>query len=283
MEGPQEEPFCDNSVKNSKYTVLSFLPKSIFEQFRRLANVYFLAMGFLMLLGTYTTIFETPLTAFSTLFPLTVVLGISMIQEASTDMKRHRSDDETNNRLAKVTSWQTGTAVTSETVQWRNIRVGDLLYVSNKQPLPADMIILASSEDENICYIETSSIDGETNLKLRRAISYLPTDAPPLADPVEIVARLETDHPTVRCELPNMKIESFTGTFNVPQHAAHTAPDAAPQGDNFNKVIPVDNENVLLRGAVLRNTAWAVGVVVYTGKDTKLQVRRKLLRGSMSG
>jgi len=137
------------------------------------------------------------------------------------------------------------------------------------------MVILASSEDESICYIETSSIDGETNLKLRRAISYLPTDAPRLANPVEIVARLETDQPTVKCEHPNLKIESFSGTFNVPQHAALTAPDAsAPQGDEFNKVIPIDNENVLLRGAVLRNTAWAVGVVVYTGKDTKLQVRK---------
>jgi phospholipid-translocating ATPase len=191
-------------------------------------------------------------------------------------MKRHRTDDETNNRLAKVTSWQTGAAVTSEAVRWRDIRVGDLLYVSNKQPLPADMVILASSEAENICYIETSSIDGETNLKLRRGIGYLPIEAPPLANPVEIVARLESDQATIRAELPNMKIESFSGTFNIPQHAAHTAPDeSAPQGDEFNKVIPIDNENVLLRGAVLRNTAWAVGAVVYTGKDTKLQVCRE--------
>lgn len=135
------------------------------------------------------------------------------------------------------------------------------------------MVILASSEEENICYIETNSIEGETNLKLRRAINYLPTDAPPPADPAEIVARLEDDQPIVKCELPNGRVESFSGTFNVPQHEAKTAPDAATlQADEFNKVIPVENENVLLRGAVLRNTAWAVGIVVYTGKDTKLQV-----------
>ncbi|KAM3577670.1 hypothetical protein VYU27_000545 [Nannochloropsis oceanica] len=210
--------------------------------------------------------------AFSTLFPLTIVLGISMIQEAATDIKRHRSDDETNNRLAKVTSWQSGVAVTSETVCWRDIRVGNFLYISNKQPLPADMVILASIEEENICYIETSSIDGETNLKLRRAISYLPTDAPPMADPAEIIARLEADQPTVKCELPNGRVESFSGAFNIPQHEAQTAFDTATlQTDEFDKVIPVKFENVLLRGAVLRNTAWAVRVVVYTGKDIKLQ------------
>lgn len=229
-------------------------------------------MGFLMLLGTYTTIFETPLTAFSTLFPLTIVLGISMAQEAFTDVKRHRSDDETNNRMTKVTSWNTGAAVTSESVRWRDVHVGDLLYVSNKQPLPADMVILATSESENICYIETSSIDGETNLKLRRAINYLPTHDTPLLDPADVIARVEGDQAVVRCELPNMKIESFTGTFCIPHKEEHMSSEGAPQSGDFNKVIPIDNENVLLRGAMLRNTRWAVGVIVYTGKDTKLQV-----------
>lgn len=47
-------------------------------------------------------------------------------------------------------------------------QVGDLIRVSNKQPLPADVVVLATGEDDNVCYIETSSIDGETNLKLRR-------------------------------------------------------------------------------------------------------------------
>ena len=51
-------------------------------------------MGCLMLLGTYSNVFQTPLTAFTTLFPLSVVLTISMIQEGLADVKRHRSDDE---------------------------------------------------------------------------------------------------------------------------------------------------------------------------------------------
>jgi hypothetical protein len=108
--------FCDNAVVNSKYTIISFVPRSLFEQFRRLANVYFLLMvsprrvlawlwsghglirgtwqGGLMLLGTYSTVFVTPLGALTTLFPLCIVLFISMCQEGLADIKRHRADDE---------------------------------------------------------------------------------------------------------------------------------------------------------------------------------------------
>jgi P-type E1-E2 ATPase len=53
--------------------------------------------------------------------------------------------------------------------------VGDLIRVSNKQPLPADVVVLATGEDDNVCYIETSSIDGETNLKLRRYCTHTHT------------------------------------------------------------------------------------------------------------
>ena len=275
-----QAPFCDNKVVNSKYTLANFVPKSLFEQFRRLANVYFLGMGGLMLVGTYTDIFETPLTAFTTLFPLGIVLGVSMLQEAAADVKRHRSDDETNNRPAKLTSYhQAGGPQTSETVRWCDIKVADVLYVHNKQPLPADMVILATSEDENICYIETSSIDGETNLKLRRAINYVPAEAGPLARPEDILGHLERDQGTVHCELPNMKIESFTGTFCIPHRRQE---QESGDGEAYDKVIPIDNENVLLRGAMLRNTKWAVGVVVYTGKDTKLQRNSRQAPSKMS-
>lgn len=94
------DPFCDNSVTNSKYNALNFVPKAIFEQFRRLANCYFAAMGGLMLLGTYSSIFQTPLTAFTTLFPLGIVITFSMMQEGYADVKRHRAGTSTRSSLA---------------------------------------------------------------------------------------------------------------------------------------------------------------------------------------
>lgn len=43
-----------------------------------------------------------------------------------------------------------------------------IVRVLDKQEVPADMILLTSSEDGGNCYIETSNIDGETNLKIKQ-------------------------------------------------------------------------------------------------------------------
>ena len=51
--GDANNSYCNNSISTTRYNALNFLPKSIFEQFRRLANVFFLLMSALMLLGTF--------------------------------------------------------------------------------------------------------------------------------------------------------------------------------------------------------------------------------------
>ena len=50
-----------------------------------------------------------------------------------------------------------------------NIRQGHFVLVKNREMAPADLVLLASSNDQGGAYIETSSIDGETNLKLRNS------------------------------------------------------------------------------------------------------------------
>lgn len=92
MPGQEQSAMADNSVVTSKYNVITFIPRSLFEQFRRIANIYFLVISVLMMLGTYTTLFTSPLTPFSTLIPLILVLGVTMIKDGAEDLKRHRSD-----------------------------------------------------------------------------------------------------------------------------------------------------------------------------------------------
>jgi P-type E1-E2 ATPase len=43
---------------------------------------------------------------------------------------------------------------------WQNIRVGDVVRLENNSFIPADVIVLSSSEPEGLCYIETSNLDG---------------------------------------------------------------------------------------------------------------------------
>lgn len=55
-------------------------------------------------------------------------------------------------------------------VLWKNIRVGDLIHLSNNEVVPADILVLRSSDPNGVCYIDTGHLDGETNLKQRQVV-----------------------------------------------------------------------------------------------------------------
>lgn len=76
--------YADNSVRSTKYTVATFLPKSLFEQFRRVANFYFLVAGIL----AFTKL--TPYTAVSAILPLSIIIGATMVKEGIEDWRRKK-------------------------------------------------------------------------------------------------------------------------------------------------------------------------------------------------
>jgi len=119
-------------------------------QFQRLANIYFLFISLLMMIGTYTTLFDSPLTPWSTLGPLSMVMTFSLIKEGLEDVKRHKSDRQINNtrtEILDITASAT-TAVFKE-VLWRNVQVGDIVKVKNNHDIPADLALLYSTEEES--------------------------------------------------------------------------------------------------------------------------------------
>ena len=231
-----------------------------------------------------------------------------------------------------------------------DIRQGHFIFVKNREMVPADMILLASSGDNGSSYIETSSIDGETNLKLRssphlpkKMIKHLrdgipmsqikeePEDEDGETGKIETIAQATKrvtrfsslsfpdgisalDNPNytnksdniseperkrsffkdgikmmkdsvaspfgelggdpsqqfndgqvhyvaaLTSEPPNPHVNTFSGKL--------TLPPVEENGDCLD--IPLGAENILLRGAVLRNTEWAIGLACFTGTDTKL-------------
>jgi P-type E1-E2 ATPase len=56
---------------------------------------------------------------------------------------------------------------------WKDIKVGDIIEVNNEEFLPADLVILRTSDPKGSCYIETKNLDGETNLKIKSASKEL--------------------------------------------------------------------------------------------------------------
>ncbi|GMH50204.1 hypothetical protein TrRE_jg8488 [Triparma retinervis] len=251
----EEETICggftDNSITTGKYTIVSFWAKSLFEQFARLANIYFLVISLMMMVGTYTDLYASPLTPWTTLGPLSFVLMVSMVKEGLEDIKRHRSDYQINTTITEVldVSASTKDNVVYEKREWRNVKVGDVVRVMNNSDIPADLILLHSSEEQSAAYIETANIDGETNLKVRNAANT-GKEGPAFSSEGELVGNGTA---SIEYEDPNPFIHTFTGTL-----------------DFIGKKTPVDQLNVLLRGATLRNTRYALGICVYTGTDTKI-------------
>jgi len=243
-----EGTYCDNSITTSKYNVFTFVPKSLFEQFRRTANQFFLVMGILMFIGTYfQSVFISPIPPFTTLGPLFVILMITSAKEGYEDMFRHRSDAKVNSSPAIVLT-KGGPAGATETIPWRDLRPGHVVVVKDREEIPADLVLLWSSEGVQ-AYVETANIDGETNLKIKKPASD--DEGRPFVPSVAGAHETKFD---LEFEPPNGKVHTFEGTFR-PAGAAEA---------------PLDANSFLLRGSVLRNTGEVLGVVAYTGKDTRL-------------
>ncbi len=76
--------YSSNYVSTAKYNVITFFPKALFEQFRRVANLYFLLAAALSLTPV------SPYTPYSLILPLVFVVGVSMGKEALEDWRRFR-------------------------------------------------------------------------------------------------------------------------------------------------------------------------------------------------
>lgn len=228
--------YADNYIRTSKYTLLTFLPLNLFEQFRRLANFYFLT-----LLGLQLCPVISSLTPITTAVPLIVVLLITGVKNVHDDIYRHRSDRQVNNRESKLL--RNGKLVDEP---WHKVKVGDVICIENDKFVAADLMILSTSEPNGFCFVETAELDGETNLKCRQC---LPETAA-LGDSIALLSEFDGE---ICCECPNNNLTKFEGTLNW-------------KGKQYS----IDNDKMLLRGCVLRNTKWCFGLVVFAGRDSKL-------------
>lgn len=181
------------------------------------------------------------LTPITTAVPLIGVLCLTAIKDAYDDFQRHISDSQVNNR--KALAVRDGKLAEEK---WYKVRVGDVIRMENDQFVAADVLLLSTSEPNGLCFIETAELDGETNLKSRQCLVET-------ADMGQDDGLLGNFDGEILCEPPNNLLNKFDGTLIW-------------RGKRY----PLDNDKILLRGCVLRNTEWCYGVVIFAGKDTKL-------------
>ena len=181
-----------------------------------------------------------------------------MLREGLEDYQRYKSDVSTNK--APIKFIKNGSLTLG---QAKDVKVGDLLIVNENEDFPADMIIVATSQQDATCFVQTSSLDSEKNLKTKRAPKHLDKLIPSGGDfhPSNMLVTGQID-----AEPPNGNLYSFNGNLFIGKK----------------KYYALTHEHMLLKGTVLKNTKWVIGCVVYTGKETRIMMNSQLGRFKQS-
>ncbi|XP_060688382.1 phospholipid-transporting ATPase 11C isoform X2 [Hemiscyllium ocellatum] len=231
--------FCDNRIVSSKYTYWNFIPKNLFEQFRRIANFYFLIIFLVQV------IVDTPTSPVTSGLPLFFVIIVTAIKQGYEDWLRHKADHSVNKSPVYVVD---GGKIVEK--QSEKIQVGDIVCVKEDETFPCDLILLSSSREDGTCYVTTASLDGESSQKTYFTVP----------DTSAFRTEMEVDSlsATIECEQPQPDLYKFVGRVHV--FSDKQEPVARSLGP----------ENLLLRGATLKNTDKIYGVAIYTGMETKM-------------
>ena len=297
--------FATNYVSTTKYSRFTFLPMATLQQYKRGANVYLLFIAVLCCIPAIS-----PLMPLAAVMPVVFVLTISLVREGMEDYARYQSDESMNNKV-RSSAWMKNTdrraanagawlqplflrptpALASapqrslsyspippyhshpsfpshcavcqmclvrnpasgkfEDLMWKNLKVGDMIKIMDKDWIPADVLMLTSSAEDGAGFIDTMDLDGETNLKRRSS----PKATAGTSE--EDAGKLTTAD--LKCAGPSGDLYRFDGALKV----------------GPGTVAAVSESNLLLRSSRLRNTKWAIGIVVYTGQESKVMLNSR--------
>lgn len=383
--GQPTHSYISNNIRTAKYTWYTFLPKNLFEQFRGIANIYFL---FLVILQMFP-LFSTSASPVLVILPLAAILILTGAKDAVEDNRRFHTDESVNKAITytlsawknvnipvyKVARWkrwlnaimnafkretkeemlmrlETGYAgnqsktslrqtlrskasavfkkkkkmryrpgqvphsvlrrsvldpeippLTRQSTRirqpidkrwkrtlWEDVQVGDFVYLRNNDAVPADLVVLSTSEPDGLCYVETQNLDGETNLKIKHSLQATN----------EIRSPEDCEHSKfyIESEPPHANLYSYNGVLkwkvedDIVRHSSESRTvsqdtavelDPIPESDNddeedeedvvsHEKTEAITSNSTLLRGCVVRNTSWVIGLVLFTGNETKIML-----------
>jgi magnesium-transporting ATPase (P-type) len=276
----QKDEYCNNAVVTAKYNVFTFLPIFLFKMFSRVAYVYFLFQATLSWWGAIS-----PYNGLGPTAGLVFVLSVAAIKEIIEDKKRHEADLKLNTSVTRVLQ-EDGSFSQKE---WQQLRVGDIVQVNDDDLLPADLLCLHTALPDNVCFIKTANLDGESNLKIKRPITLLEDasdsatnssveepSSPPLTCPSTFrrtfmpgdwMRSFEKFNAFVHVEGPTPNLQTISGQYVERRQLDENLEEEA--------LVPITMNEMLLRGCMLKNSGFVLGMVVYTGKETRIQMNNR--------
>jgi len=240
-----------NIVKNQKYNVFTFIPVVIFNQFKFFFNLFYLLIALSQFVPALKVGF-----LFTYIGPLALVLVLTMVKEGYDDFQRYKRDTEANSSLYTVLK---ANKVKIQKPSSK-LEVGDIIEVHPHQRIPADLLLLYSSEENGTIFIKTDQLDGETDWKLRRA--------------------------------PRFAQRFFSDDGNLANLSAHiTYPPPSENIYHFEGVLEADSAaDKVQESLFLDHTLWAntsitsgkvYGIVIYTGRDTRISMNSRKPRSKI--
>ncbi|KAK0471166.1 phospholipid-transporting ATPase 1 [Armillaria novae-zelandiae] len=175
-------------------------------------------------------------------------------RNSTTDFRQFKQNDGSQSTLG-VIDWKRrpGGSARWERTLWKKLEVGDIVLLRENDQVPADIVVLSTSDPDGMCYLETKNLDGETNLKPRKSIKA--TSSIASEDDIERSSFYLDSEP------PHQNLYLYHGVLRYKDTTT---------GEK--KQEPVTINEMLLRGCAIRNTTWIIGLVVFTGADTKIML-----------
>ena len=238
-----DRKYTKNVVNNQKYSLLTFIPKFLYEQFNQFWNIYFLVVA-LTQIPIKNSIFEELWVGFwwTWALPLGFVLCIALIRELFDDFNRMLRDRKINLKYIKKLLLNNGNIIN---IKSSDIKIGDLIILNENDVVPCDMVLIWCSNKKGNTFIRTDQLDGETDWKLRNGISSIKRRYKSIKELGSIVGELNV-------EGPKEDIYKFIGTFK----------------DDNNEIEGLNLENTLWGSTVIASGT-IVGLAIYTGNETK--------------
>ena len=227
----KNEKYPSNKISHQKYTLLNCIPKFLFDQFKFFFNFFYLAITLTQFIPAYRIGF-----LITYVFPLLFVLAVSFLKEMFDEFNRWRRDKEQNMQKYTLITPFGPTQICSQ-----DLHVGHIISVHAGERIPADLIVLQTSDEVGTTFIKTTQLDGETDWKLRRSLPF-----------TQVRKNIfELSNIEFEIESPRAEIYDFSGRAMV-----------------GNDVYPIGVESTVWADASVA-TGSIIGIVAYTGTDTK--------------
>ena len=238
----------DNKVESSHYTILNVIPKTIFQEFKNISFFWYVTLIGLEF-SPYSTSSSIKL---GILIPVVILITYTISENLRQSYSRYKFDKKINERDVKVL--QNCDFVVKKS---KDVHVGDVLLVNNKESVPADMLLLATEGYESEIFLDLTAVVGRKDLV--KKVPVKDTQQFSINDGIEI-ANLIKHIENIRVSQPDSSFTSFSGKIKMKGNPG---------------VTKLTIENLVKMNTVVLGCEKIIGIAVYTGMETKTWLNSK--------